>query len=161
MKKETYNVNYHNNKFNFLISKLFDEKRTIMDFDTFISAGSKLAFLIDHKQEDPWDEISINLLKNLMNFNNLKLNNNCILKSFIVRSNIFLFNKDTEAKTSCFTTIYELIEFNKDLMYKKTNELNAKEFIKNSYTLRSDEELKNFFNPETHEKFKLDIINRL
>ena len=46
-------------------------------------------------------------------------------------------------------------------MYKKTNELNPKEFIKNSYTLRSDEELKNFFNPETHEKFKLDIINRL
>jgi hypothetical protein len=40
-------------------------------------------------------------------------------------------------------------------------ELNPKEFIKNSYTLRSDEELKNFFNPETHEKFKLDIINRL
>ena len=70
MKKETYNVNYHNNKFNFLISKLFDERRTIMDFDTFISAGSKLAFLIDHKQEDPWDEISINLLKNL--YMNLK-----------------------------------------------------------------------------------------
>ena len=50
--KNKYNPNYHNNKFNFLISKMFDERRTIMDFDTFISAGNKIAFLIDHKQED-------------------------------------------------------------------------------------------------------------
>ena len=67
--KSQYDSNYHNNKFNFLISKLYDEKRTIMDFDTFISKGSKLAFLIDHKQEDPWDEISINTLKNLITSN--------------------------------------------------------------------------------------------
>ena len=159
--KNKYNPNYHNNKFNFLISKMFDEKRTIMDFDCFISAGDKIAFLVDHKQEDPWDDISVNLLKNLMNFNNIKLNNNCTLKTFIVRSNIFLFNKDEEAKTSCFTTVYELIDYDNNLMYKKTQDLKTKDFVKNSYTLRTDEEVKMFFNPESHNKFKLKIIDRL
>ena len=159
--KNKYNPNYHNNKFNFLISKMFDERRTIMDFDTFISAGNKIAFLIDHKQEDPWDDISVNLLKNLMNFNNIKLNNNCTLKSFIVRSNIILLNNDEDAKTSCFTTVYELINFNNELMYKETKELKTKDFILNSYTLRSDEEVKKFFDPETHNDFKLEITDRL
>lgn len=159
--KSKYNSNYHNNKFNFLISKLYDEKRTIMDFDTFISKGNKLAFLIDHKQEDPWDEISINTLKNLMNFNNIKLNNNCTLKCFIVRSNITLYNEDTDAKTSCYTTVYELINYNNDLMYKKTEDLKGVDFIKNSYVLRNDNELIKFFDVTTHESYKLEILNRL
>ena len=96
-----------------------------------------------------------------MNFNNIKLNNNCTLKSFIVRSNIILLNNDEDAKTSCFTTVYELINFNNELMYKETKELKTKDFILNSYTLRSDEEVKKFFDPETHNDFKLEITDRL
>ena len=96
-----------------------------------------------------------------MNFNNIKLNNNCTLKSFIVRSNIILLNNDEDAKTSCFTTVYELIDFNKELMYKETKDLKGVDFIKHSYVLRSDDEVKEFFDPETHEKFKLKISNRL
>ena len=159
--KTQYDSNYHNNKFNFLISKMFDERRTIMDFDTFISAGNKIAFLIDHKQEDPWDNISINTLKNLMNFNNIKLNNNCTLKCFVVRSNIILYNDDADAKTACYTTVYELIDYNNKLMYKDTEDLEGVDFIKHSYVLRSDDEVKEFFDPEKHEKFKLEISNRL
>jgi hypothetical protein len=159
--KTQYDSNYHNNKFNFLISKLYDEKRTIMDFDTFISEGNKIAFLIDHKLEDPWDTISINTLKNLMNFNNIKLKNNCTLKCFIVRSNILLYNNDNDAKTSCYTTVYELIDYNNELMYKKSKELKGVDFIKHSYILRSDNELKEFFDAQTHEDFKLKILNRL
>ena len=46
-------------------------------------------------------------------------------------------------------------------MYKETKELKTKDFILNSYTLRSDEEVKKFFDPETHNDFKLEITDRL
>ena len=46
-------------------------------------------------------------------------------------------------------------------MYKKTEDLKGINFIKNSYVLRSDNELIKFFDVATHESFKLEILNRL
>ena len=52
--------------------------------------------------------------------------------------------------------MYELNNF-KNVINKKIK----KEYIKNYYTIRNDEDLKNFFQPETHEQTKLKLKEKL
>ena len=75
--------NYYNNKINELVSKNTDRLRTIMDIDGIISKyGYDLILMYDYKSLN--DEISINTLSTLSNFSNVKLNDNRIIKTFII-----------------------------------------------------------------------------
>lgn len=144
MKSIKYNEKYHNNKLNFLLSHKSDEFRTIMDIDTLITKfNSKYAFIIDHKNKN--DKCSINLYKQLSNLSNIKLNDNTIVKCFIVKSEIEIKNNEATAETLNGITYIQEIKFNK---FGKE----PKDFIKNEYNITNDDVLVNFFKPELHEE---------
>ncbi len=112
MKSIKYNEKYHNNKLNFLLSYKSDGFRTIMDIDTLITKfNSKYAFIIDHKNKN--DKCSINLYKQLSNLSNIKLNDNTIVKCFIVKSEIEIKNNKSTAETLNDITYIKKLKFNK------------------------------------------------
>lgn len=151
MNKTKYKKDYYNNEFNFLISELSDNKRSIMDIDCFISKiGSKNSFIIDHKKKN--DVLSINTLRQLSKFVDVKLQDNTIIKCFILRSDI-----DTDKiRTNTYSIVYELENW-KSIKDKKQK----KDYIKNYYTIIDDNNLRDFFQPETHEKTKLKLQEQL
>jgi|TARA_R110000803_G_scaffold102221_1_gene170245 hypothetical protein len=142
-----FNKNYHNNEFNFLISELTDRQRSIMDIDCSLSKyGSNLNLLVDHKKSN--DKVSINTVRMLSTFADVKLNNRDICKCFIVRSEI-----DTKLKktTSC-SVVYEIKNY-----AKVKDKTDISSFIEQRYTITNDKDLKLFFQPETHLQTKIKL----
>ena len=151
MKYKEYKKDYYNNEFNYLISKMCDNKRSIMDIDCFISKiGCLNSFMIDHKKHN--DNISVNTLIQLSKFVDVKLNDNTKMKCFILRSDI---NTD-DNKTETYSVVYELKNF-KDVVNKKLK----KDYIRDYYTIRNDQDLRDLFQPETHNKTKLKLKETL
>ena len=149
MKRETYKEDYHNNIFNFMISKNSDNLRTIMDIDCFICKyNCPYYFIIDHKKMN--DNCSLNLYRTLSNLVNVKLNNKAIIKCFIVRSDIELINNNEIARTKNAITYIEEIKEN---IYSKEKI----DYIKEQYTITNDNILCDFFKPEKHDETKLKI----
>lgn len=151
MYKTKYKQDYYNNKFNFLISELSDKKRSIMDIDCFISKiGCQYSFIIDHKQGN--DKTSINTLRQLSKFSDIKLQDNTIIKCFIVRSEIDINKIKTNNQ---ITNIYEIKNFKnvKDLRDKNN-------YLKKCYYIHNDNDLKDFFNPKTHNEIILKLTQK-
>jgi len=137
MKTIKYNEKYHNNKLNFLLSHKSDRQRTIMDLDTLITKFKfKYAFIIDHKNKN--DNCSLNLYKQLSNLSNIRLNDNTIVKCFIVKSEIEIKNNGASAETVNGITYIQEIKFNK-------SGAEPKDFIKNEYNITNDDVLVDFF----------------
>lgn len=142
--RKKFNPNYHNNEFNYIISELTDIKRSIIDIDCVISKYNFNTFMIDHKKNE--DETSLNTLLNLSNYVDVELNNKSKIQCFIVRSNV---NTETCETLDGVTMIYEIKNINEVL-----NKKNKTDFIKGIFKTTNDEQLKLFFQPETHESVK-------
>jgi hypothetical protein len=138
--RKKFNPNYHNNEFNYLISELTDIKRSIMDIDCLIAKYNYNTFMIDHKKNG--DETSLNTLLNLSNYANVELNNKSKVQCFIVRSNV---NTETCKTEDGITMIYEIKNIN-----EVTDKKNKTDFIKGVFKTTNDNDLKLFFQPETH-----------
>jgi hypothetical protein len=145
--KTKFNEKYHNNIFNFLISKNSDNKRTIMDIDCFIMKfNSPYYFIIDHKRNN--DKCSLSLYRTLATLSGVKLNDNAIIKCFIVRSDIELLKDNTLARTKDAITYIQ--EIKKTNCYSK----NEKDYIEEEFIINNDEILVDFFKPEKHNDTK-------
>ena len=145
-----YKEDYHNNHLNWLLSNNTDSKRSIMDIDGFITKiGQKYGFMIDHKNNN--DTVSINTLRQLSKFSYLTLNDNTIIKSFIVRCTI----DEKENKMVDHATIYEIRNYKKVIDKKEKND-----FIENTYTLFETRELIDFLSPEKHNQLIEKIKDR-
>jgi len=132
---------YYNNKINELVSKNTDRQRTIMDIDGIISKyGCDLVLMYDYKSLN--DETSLNTLNTLSNFSNVKLNDERIVKTFII----------SEKKDRYIVTEVKYLQF-----YTKVKS----DFIEKSYTIFKGQEtiLIDFFSPEKHEEIKL-MLNK-
>lgn len=128
--------NYYNNKINELVSKNTDRLRTIMDIDGIISKyGYDLILMYDYKSLN--DEISINTLSTLSNFSNVKLNDNRIIKTFII----------SEKKDRYIVTEIKYLQFITKV---------KSDYIENTYTMYKGQEstLVDFFSPEKHNETK-------
>jgi len=153
MNTTKYNEKYHNNKFNFLISKKSDMYRSIIDIDGLITKRDKnikYCLMYDHKNNN--DNPSINTLKELSSLVGVTRGDGLIIKCFIVRSEINILNDNQEVKTDCeVTTVYEIKKWDKH--FNKSNKLlKHADFIEKSFDIRSDSLLIKFFQPETHEE---------
>ena len=142
--RKKFNSNYHNNEFNYLISELTDIKRSIIDIDCVIAKFNYNTFMIDHKKNG--DETSLNTLLNLSNYADVELNNKSKIQCFIVRSNV---NTETCETVDGVTMIYEIKNIN-NVVDKK----NKTDFIKGVFKTTNDNQLKLFFQQETHESIK-------
>ena len=128
--------NYYNNKINELVSKNTDRLITIMDIDGIISKyGYDLILMYDYKYLN--DEISINTLSTLSNFSNVKLNDNRIIKTFII----------SEKKDRYIVTEIKYLQFITKV---------KSDYIENTYTMYKGQEstLVDFFSPEKHNETK-------
>ena len=128
--------NYYNNKINELVSKNTDRLRTIMDIDGIISKyGYDLILMYDYKSLN--DEISINTLSTLSNFSNVKLNDNRIIKTFII----------SQKKDRYIVTEIKYLQFITKV---------KSDYIENTYTMYKGQEstLVDFFSPEKHNETK-------
>lgn len=146
-----FNKDYHNNPFNFLISKKSDKRRSIMDLDCFISKSNcENSFIIDHKKLN--DKVSLNTLRQLSKLVDVKLNDNTTTKCFILKSDI-----DVEStKTNNYSMIYEVKSLNE---IKDEWKAKKEDFIRDSYTIVNDEILVDFFKPEKHKETKIKLKN--
>lgn len=142
--RKKFNPNYHNNEFNYLISELTDIKRSIIDIDCMITKYKYNTFIIDHKKNE--DSTSLNTLMHLSNYVGVTLNDSTKVQCFIVRSNI---NTETCETYNGITMIYEIKNIN-DVADKK----NKTDFIKGVFKTTNDNELKLFFQQETHNEVK-------
>lgn len=128
--------NYYNNKINELVSKNTDRLRTIMDIDGIISKyGCDLVLMYDYKSLN--DKTSMNTLSTLSNFSNVKLNDNRIIKTFIV----------SEKKDRYIVTEIKYLQFVTKV---------KSDYIEKSYTIYKGQEsiLVDFFSPEKHNETK-------
>jgi hypothetical protein len=128
--------NYYNNKINELVSKNTDRLRTIMDIDGIISKyGCDLVLMYDYKSLN--DKTSMNTLSTLSNFSNVKLNDNRIIKTFIV----------SEKKDRYIVTEIKYLQFVTKV---------KSDYIQKSYTIYKGQEsiLVDFFSPEKHNETK-------
>lgn len=133
--------NYYNNKINELVSKNTDRLRTIMDIDGIISKyGYDLILMYDYKSLN--DVTSINTLRMLSNFSNVKLNDNRIVKTFIV----------SEKKDRHIVTEIKYLQFFSNI---------KSDYIEKSYTIHKGQEstLVDFFSPEKHNEIK-QMLNK-
>lgn len=133
--------NYYNNKINELISKNTDRQRTIMDIDGIVSKyGCDLVLMYDYKSLN--DDTSLNTLSTLSNFSNVKLNDERIIKTFIV----------SEKKDRYIVTEIKYLKF-----YTKVKS----DYIEKSYTIYKGQEsiLVDLFSPEKHNKTK-QMLNK-
>lgn len=142
--RKKFNSNYHNNEFNYLISELTDVKRSIMDIDCMITKFNYNTFMIDHKKNE--DTTSLNTLMQLSNYVDVILNDKTKVQCFIVRSNV---NTDICETANGITMIYEIKNIN-DVVDKK----NKTDYIKGVFKTKNDNELKLFFQQETHNEIK-------
>lgn len=142
--RNKFNPSYHNNEFNYLISELTDIKRSIIDIDCVIAKYTFNTFMIDHKKNG--DETSLNTLLNLSNYADVQLNNKSKIQCFIVRSTV---NTETCETVDGITMIYEIKNINQ-VVDKK----NKTDFIKGIFKTTNDEQLKLFFQQETHNEIK-------
>ena len=142
--RKKFNSNYHNNEFNYLISELTDVKRSIMDIDCMITKFNYNTFMIDHKKNE--DTTSLNTLMQLSNYVDVTLNDKTKVQCFIVRSNV---NTDICETANGITMIYEIKNIN-DVVDKK----NKTDYIKGIFKTKNDNELKLFFQQETHNEIK-------
>ena len=142
--RKKFNSNYHNNEFNYLISELTDVKRSIMDIDCMITKFNYNTFMIDHKKNE--DTTSLNTLIQLSNYVGVTLNDKTKVQCFIVRSNV---NTDICETANGITMIYEIKNIN-DVVDKK----NKTDYIKGIFKTKNDNELKLFFQQETHNEIK-------
>jgi hypothetical protein len=142
--RKQFNPKYHNNEFNYLISELTDIKRSIIDIDCVISKFNYNTFMIDHKKNQ--DETSLNTLINLSNYVDVELNNKSKIQCFIVRSNVNTEVCETQDGT---TMIYEIKNIN-----NVVDKNNKTDFIKGIYKTTNDNQLRLFFQQETHEATK-------
>lgn len=142
--RKKFNSNYHNNEFNYLISELTDVKRSIMDIDCMITKYKYNTFMIDHKKNE--DTTSLNTLIKLSNYAGVTLNDKTKVQCFIVRSNV---NTETCETVDGITMIYEIKNLN-DVIDKK----NKTDFIKGIFKITNDNQLKLFFQQETHNEIK-------
>jgi hypothetical protein len=145
--RKKFNPSYHNNEFNYLISELTDVKRSIMDIDCMITKYKHNTFMIDHKKNE--DKTSLNTLMQLSNFVDVVLNDKTKVQCFIVRSNV---NIETCESLNGVTMIYEIKNIN-NVVDKK----NKTDFIKGVFKTNNDEELKLFFQQETHNEIKENL----
>ena len=142
--RKKFNSNYHNNEFNYLISELTDVKRSIMDIDCMITKFNYNTFMIDHKKNE--DTTSLNTLMQLSNYVDVTLNDKTKVQCFIVRSNI---NTEICETANGITMIYEIKNIN-NVLDKK----NKTDYIKGVFKTKNDNELKLFFQQETHNEIK-------
>ena len=142
--RKKFNPSYHNNEFNYIISELTDMNRSIMDVDCMITKFKHNTFMIDHKKNE--DSTSLNTLTHLSNYAGVTLNDKTKVQCFIVRSNV---NTETCETVNGITMIYEIKNIN-DVKDKK----NKTDFIKGIFKTNSDNELKLFFQQETHNEVK-------
>lgn len=142
--RKKFNSNYHNNEFNYLISELTDIKRSIMDIDCVITKYKFNTFMIDHKKNE--DTTSLNTLMKLSNYVGVTLNDNTKIQCFIVRSNV---NTETCETVNGITMIYEIKNIN-----EVVDKNNKTDFIKGIFKTTNDNDLKLFFQQETHESVK-------
>lgn len=145
--RKKYNPNYHNNEFNYLISELTDVKRSIMDIDCMITKYKYNTFMIDHKKNE--DTTSLNTLMQLANYVDVVLNDKTKVQCFIVRSNV---NTESCETVNGITMIYEIKNIN-NVIDKK----NKTDFIKGIFKTTNDEQLKLFFQQETHNEIKEEL----
>jgi hypothetical protein len=145
--RKNYNSNYHNNEFNYLISELTDVKRSIMDIDCMITKYKYNTFMIDHKKNE--DTTSLNTLMQLANYVDVVLNDKTKVQCFIVRSNV---NTESCETVNGITMIYEIKNIN-NVIDKK----NKTDFIKGIFKTTNDEQLKLFFQQETHNEIKEEL----
>lgn len=145
--RKKYNSNYHNNEFNYLISELTDIKRSIIDIDCVITKYKFNTFMIDHKKNE--DKTSINTLMQLSNFVGITLNDKTKIQCFVVRSNV---NTETCETVNGITMIYEIKNIN-DVKDKN----NKTDFIKGVFKSTNDDELRLFFQQETHNEIKENL----
>ena len=145
--RKKYNSNYHNNEFNYLISELTDVKRSIMDIDCMITKYKYNTFMIDHKKNE--DTTSLNTLMQLANYVDVVLNDKTKVQCFIVRSNV---NTESCETVNGITMIYEIKNIN-NVIDKK----NKTDFIKGIFKTTNDEQLKLFFQQETHNEIKEEL----
>ena len=136
-----FDPSYYNNEFNYLISQLTDMKRSIMDIDCVLSKYGYNTFMIDHKKNS--DKVSLNTVTQLATFAGVKLGEKNEIQSFIVRSNV---NTDICETIGGFTVVYEIKNID-----KVKNKKEITNFVKSIYTIFNDEDLKLFFQQETHE----------
>tara|TARA_R110000772_G_scaffold238744_1_gene350753 strand:+ start:1261 stop:1683 length:423 start_codon:yes stop_codon:yes gene_type:complete len=131
---------YYNNKINELVSKETDRLRTIMDIDGIISKyGCNLILMYDYKSIN--DTTTTNTLSVLSNFSNIKLNDNRLVKTFIIneKQNMYII---TEIKyVGVFTKV-------------------KSDYIEKTYKIHKGQEqvLIDFLSPEKHNKTK-QILN--
>lgn len=142
--RKKFNPNYHNNEFNYLISELTDIKRSIMDIDCVITKFKFNTFMVDHKKNE--DSTSLNTLTQLANYADVELNDKTKIQSFVVRSNV---NTETCETVNGTTMIYEIKNIN-NVLDKK----NKTDFIKGIFKTTTDNDLKLFFQQETHNSVK-------
>jgi hypothetical protein len=142
--RKAYKPTYHNNEFNYLISELTDLKRSIIDIDCVLTKFNYNTFLIDHKKTG--DLTSLNTVRTLSNYVDVKLTDSTKIQCFIVRSNV---NTETCETIDGITMIYEIKNI-KEVKDRK----NKVEYIKAIYKTTNDNELKLFFQQETHNQIK-------
>lgn len=142
--RKKFNSKYHNNEFNYLISELTDVRRSIMDIDCVLSKYKFNTFMIDHKKNE--DTTSLNTLMQLSNYVGVTLNDKTKIQCFVIRSNV---NTEVCETVDGITMIYEIKNIN-DVKDKK----NKTDFIKGIFKTTNDNELKLFFQQETHEEIK-------
>lgn len=142
--RKKFNNNYYNNEFNYLISELTDTSRSIMDIDCVLSKYYFNTFMIDHKKNE--DTTSLNTLMQLSNYVGVTLNDKTKIQCFVIRSNV---NTETCETVNGITMIYEIKNIN-DVKDKK----NKTDFIKGIYKTTNDNQLRLFFQQETHEETK-------
>jgi hypothetical protein len=142
--RNKFNPSYHNNEFNYLISELTDTSRSIMDIDCVLSKYYHNTFMIDHKKNE--DTTSLNTLMQLSNYVGVTLNDKTKIQCFVIRSNV---NTETCETVNGITMIYEIKNIN-DVKDKK----NKTDFIKGIYKTTNDNQLRLFFQQETHEEIK-------
>ena len=142
MNKFNYKKDYQNNCFNAKLSSLLDKKRSIMDIDCFLyKLGCKTKILFDHKK--PSDSTTIASLKGYAMLANDDFH--CFIVSNDVDESGNIINNAT------------VIRQIKPLIDVKNNKEKS-DYIKQIFHLTSDQQIVEFFQVETHERFKNKYI---
>lgn len=115
-----------------------------MDIDCVLSKYYHNTFMIDHKKNE--DTTSLNTLMQLSNFVGVTLNDKTKIQCFVIRSNV---NTEICETVNGITMIYEIKNIN-DVKDKK----NKTDFIKGIFKTTTDNDLRLFFQQETHESVK-------
>ena len=142
MNKFNYKKDYQNNCFNAKLSSLLDKKRSIMDIDCFLyKLGCKTKILFDHKK--PSDSTTIASLKGYAMLANDDFH-------------CFIVSNDVDASGNIINnaTVIRQIKPLNDVK----NNAEKSDYIKQTFHLTDDQQIVEFFQVETHERFKKNYI---